>query len=71
MMISAKNKADLDALLAEYNALPFYKKWFYPWALSAALKLYEREGSSTSVFAVCKAYLNFLRVCWFFNRWSG
>jgi predicted MarR family transcription regulator len=65
-MISAENKSDLDKLLAEYNALPFYKKWFYPWALSTALKLYEREGSPASAFAVCEAYLN---KTWFFQRW--
>ena len=65
-MISAENKQTLDALLAEYNVLSFYQKWFYPRGLSAALKSYEREGSFASALAVCDAYVN---KTWFFHRW--
>ncbi len=66
-MISDENKKDLDRLLDDYNALPRYKKWFYPSALSTALIKYDKNAlSPDSAFAVCNAFFN---KTWFFQRW--
>jgi hypothetical protein len=66
-MISDKVKRDLGKLLDDYNALPWYKKLFYPGALSAALRQYNKEAPSLErVSAIYNAYVN---KTWFFQRW--
>ena len=65
--LSNENRGVLDALLNSYNALPWYKKLFYPGALSEALtRSYASNPSCDSALAVCEAYLN---KTWFFQRW--
>ncbi len=60
------NKRVLDELLNNYNALPWYKKLFYPGALSTALRQYGEAPSYDAAFTVRNAYLN---KTWFFQRW--
>ena len=65
--ISDKNKIVLARLVDDYNALPRYKKRFFPRAMSAALRQYNKKDSSLdSALAVCNVFLN---KTWFFQRW--
>jgi hypothetical protein len=63
--INREHIETLDQLKNSYSALPSYKKWFYPDALSAALDQYDSLSLDSS-FAVCMAFLN---DTWFFQRW--
>jgi hypothetical protein len=66
-MISEQSKGVLGQLLDAYNALPWYKKLFYPGALSVALKQYDKEAPSLeTASAIYNAYVN---KTWFFQRW--
>ena len=67
IMISDQGKRVLGKLLDDYNALPWYKKLFYPGALSAALRQYNKEAPSLdTASAIYNAYVN---ETWFFQRW--
>ena len=66
-MISDRGKKVLGKLLDDYNALPWYKKLFYPGALSAVLRQYNKEAPSLdTASAIYNAYVN---KTWFFQRW--
>ena len=65
-ILSDVNKRTLAELLDNYNALPWYKKLFYPGALSAALRQYDEAPSYDSAITVSNAYL---KKTWFFQRW--